>query len=97
MNVIALVFLAFLLPLEAAVPQVTLWAVGDAERVNPVTGSLLIQDRIQIHKDYPRGDFRNWNLTWNGSTKNVTLKAARNEFVAFQVILEASQPVTESM
>jgi hypothetical protein len=92
---IPLVFLTFLLPLEAAVPQVTLWALGDAERVNPVTGRLLIQDRTNIHKDYPRGDCRQRNLIWDASTKKVILKAARNEFVAFQLIIEATQPVTD--
>src|SRR5205809_1048374 len=74
-------------------PVVKLWAVGDGVRVNPLTGKLLIEGRADIHKDYPEGDFRSKNLLWDGTTRNMILKAARNEFVAFQLIIEAPQPV----
>ena len=79
--------LAFLFALAAAgSADVRLWTVSDGVRVNPVTGKL-IEDRTDIHKDYPTGDHR--------SSKNVSLKAARNEFVAFQVIIETSERVEE--
>ena len=71
-------FLALgLLPTCSA--QVSIWAVSDSVRVNPVTGKLL-EDRTDIHKDYPTGDYRSSNSVWNASSKTVSLKAARNEF-----------------
>jgi hypothetical protein len=66
-----------------------LWAVSDGVRVNPVTGDL-IESRKDIHKDYPQGDVRAGNLIWDAATKTVKLVCARNEFVAFQLIIEAS-------
>lgn len=88
-----LLLLAALLsaPLHAAV---TLWAVSDGVRVDPVTGRL-IEARPDIHKDYPTGDYRRSNLVWDGTSRTVSLKAARNEFVAFQLIIESDEPVAE--
>ena len=74
--------------------QVTLWAVGDGVRVNPVTG-LLIEGRPDIHPDYPTGDYRTRNPVWDGASGKVSLKAARNEFVAFQLIVETVGPVLD--
>ena len=45
----------------AAGAEVRVWAVSDGVRVNPVTGKLL-EDRRDIHVDYPSGDFRAKNL-----------------------------------
>jgi hypothetical protein len=77
-------FVLALLPNCSA--QVSIWAVSDGVRVNPVTGKLL-EDRTDIHKDYPTGDYRTSNSVWNASSKTVSLKATRNEFVAFQLII----------
>ena len=54
----------------------------------------VFESRPDIHKDYPAEDFRAANSVWNARVQTVSLKAARNEFVAFQVIIEAPQPVT---
>jgi len=78
----------------AQTPAVKLWAVSDGVRVSPTTGRLL-EDRVDIHKDYPSGDFRTRNSVWDAATKMVSLKSARNEFVAFQVIIDAPQPADE--
>ena len=64
------------------------WAVGDGVRVNPVTGRLF-EARTDIHRDYPASDPRQGNPAWNPQAKQVTLRAARNEFAAFQVIVES--------
>jgi hypothetical protein len=74
---------------------VRLWAVSDGVRVKPVTGRLL-EDRTAIHKDYPTGDYRARNAVWDAATLTVSLQAARNEFVAFQLVLEAGQPVARA-
>lgn len=81
-------------PAAAQSPAVKLWAVSDGVRVSPTTGRL-IEDRPDIHKDYPSGDYRIQNSVWNGSTRTVSLKAARNEFVAFQLVLEAAEAVSD--
>src|SRR5213592_672196 len=86
-----LVWLLALALSPAGLAEVRIWAVGDCVRVNPVTGKLL-EDRLDIHKDYPTGDYRSSNSIWNAASKTVSLKAARNEFVAFQLIVEAAQP-----
>jgi hypothetical protein len=56
--------------------------------VNPITGTVF-EERADVHPDYPAGDFREANSVWNAATKTVALKAAGNQFVAFQVIVEA--------
>lgn len=73
--------------LAAQSPAVRLWAVSDGVRVNPVTGQVY-ERRPDIHKDYPAENFRAANLVWSAASKTVSLKAARNEFAAFQVIVE---------
>ena len=87
-----LVWLLALALSPAGLAEVRIWAVGDCVRVNPVTGKLL-EDRLDIHKDYPTGDYRSSNSIWNAASKTVSLKAARNEFVAFQLIIDAPQPL----
>ena len=76
--------------LAAETPAAHLWAVSDGVRVNPVTGRVF-EARPDIHKDYPASDFHQANSVWSAATKTVSLKAARNEFAAFQVIVEAPQ------
>jgi hypothetical protein len=76
--------------LAAQGSDVRLWAVSDGVRINPVTGHVF-EARTDVHADYPAGDFRAANSVWNAAAKTVSLKAARNEFVAFQVIVEAPE------
>ncbi|HVN82408.1 MAG TPA: hypothetical protein VMW38_25705, partial [Terriglobia bacterium] len=90
-----LLIFALRMSLEAGPPPIKLWVVGDGERVNPVTGKLFIQGRTDIHKDYPSRDPRQGNLNWDAATRRVSLKGARNEFVAFQLVIEASEPVSD--
>ena len=77
------VLLLTLKPLPAAQASVDLWVVDDAVRVNPVTDRLFIEDRVDIHKDYPRTSKRDKNLIWDRASSNISLRAARNEFVSF--------------
>jgi hypothetical protein len=71
---------------------VSVWAVSDGARVNPVSGAVL-ESRTDIHADYPSRDFRRRNLVWDAGSKTVSLKAGRNEFTAFQVVIESTAPV----
>jgi len=90
------IVLAAIFSLDAAAqaPGIQLWAVSDGVRVNPVTGRIFEQ-RDDIHKDYPSGDFRAANSVWSAAKKTISLKAARNEFVAFQLIVEGAAPVRD--
>jgi hypothetical protein len=88
---------AVLFAISAAWAQsapVGLWAVSDGVRVNPVTGKL-IEARPDIHKDYPSGDYRTKNPVWDSSDKTVRLKSARNEFVAFQLVIDAPKSIND--
>jgi len=78
---------------ESGGTPLTVWATGDGARVNPVTGKYFI-DRTDIHPDYPTGDYRARNAVWEAETKTVRLHAARNEFVAFQIIVESERPAS---
>ena len=75
-------------------PTVKVWAVSENVRVNPVTGTL-IESRTDIHTDYPADDYREGNLVWDAGRKTVSLKAARNEFVGFQIVIETGKPVDD--
>ena len=90
MNLLRLFSVCVLLSWPAAA-AVRVWAVGDGVRVSPVTGKV-IESRPEIHRDYPTGDPSARNLVWDAASKTVSLKAARNEFCAFQVIIEAPEP-----
>ena len=81
-------------PPHGVAQAVRLWAVSDSVRVNPVTGRLF-EDRADIHGDYPTGDYRARNAVRDAPTQTVALHAARNEFVAFQLVIEAQEPVAE--
>ena len=74
-------------------PSISVWAAGDGVRVNPETGKYL-EDRTDVHKDYPTGDYQKHNGVWDAAAARVTLRAARNEFVAFQVIVESDKGVS---
>jgi hypothetical protein len=87
-----LLLLACLAPAQAA--GVRLWAVGDGVRVNPVTGKL-IEARPDIHPDYPVADPRAGNRAWDSARRTVRLSSARNEFTAFQLIVESDGPQQE--
>lgn len=88
----ALLFFLFLAANALAqAPGVRLWAVSENVRVSPVTGNL-IEAQPLIHKDYPTGNPRNGNIVWDATSKTVRLKAARNEFTAFQLIIETVEP-----
>ncbi|MEW5974985.1 MAG: glycoside hydrolase domain-containing protein [Acidobacteriota bacterium] len=79
---------------QGSAQGVRVWAVGDSVRVNPVTGRLL-EDRPDIHKDYPSDDFRETNGVWNRARNTVSLHAGRNEFVAFQLVVETQGEADE--
>ena len=67
---------------------VKVWAVGDTVRIDPESGKAFEEDEKVLPGGLKAG-YRDKNWVWDG--RSVRLKAARNEVVAFQVIIEAPQ------
>ena len=63
------------------------WAVGDSFRIDPTTGNAREANSL-ILPDAPRGDYHASNVVWDGQHRRISIKSARNETVAFQVIVE---------
>ncbi len=63
------------------------WAIGDYYRVNPVTNRAF-EDNPMLFPDSLTGHYKDSNLVWDAAGKTVSIKAARNETAAFQIIVE---------
>src|SRR6185437_10393034 len=63
------------------------WVVSDSVRVDPVSSQPFEENR-QLFPDGIRGNYKQSNLIWDGTAQHITLKAARNETVAFQIVIE---------
>jgi Domain of unknown function (DUF4091) len=91
-SVSALLLAAAALPqLPAQVSPLHLWVVGDGVRVSPRTGRLL-ENRPDIHRDYPSADPRAGNAVWDAAARTASLKCARNEYCAFQLVIDSVGP-----
>ncbi len=77
--VLVLVSAAPLFAGEEAPAPISAWAADDLTKINP-EGKPIVAD--------PPADYRDRNPVWNGTLREVRLDAARNEWVAFQVIIE---------
>ncbi|HET6427909.1 MAG TPA: hypothetical protein VFJ30_05845 [Phycisphaerae bacterium] len=75
------------------------WAAGDANKVNPISGNILEEHYWQSGGRSPynfspsyqgerAGTLREKSSVWDAATKRISLRAAGNEFVAFQVLVE---------
>jgi hypothetical protein len=63
------------------------WAVGDAVRIDPVHNRAF-EDNPKLFPDGLHPGYKQANLIWDGTTRRIMLKAARNETVAFQLVIE---------
>jgi hypothetical protein len=72
------------------------WAAGDHLRVNPLTGKAL-EDIPSLFPDGLMGNYRESSLVWDASRRRISLAAARNEIVSFQIIVERAgdQPLRD--
>ena len=68
------------------------WAVGDGVRVDPVSGEL-IESMQTFFGPIVDGNPKERNWVWDAGTGTISLKAACNEVVACQVIVETDQPI----
>jgi hypothetical protein len=72
---------------QPGAPSMRVWAIGDWLRIEPTSGKAFEANYL-VFPDAPRGDFRQSSLVWDGARRRVALKAARNEIVSFQVVVE---------
>jgi len=72
---------------QQAAPGMRVWAVGDYFRIDPTSGRAFEANSF-IFPDAPRGDPKQASVVWDGEHKRISIKAARNEIVSFQLIVE---------
>ncbi len=75
--------------IAAALPKVADWEVAvldELDKVHPVNGQLIPPEPA---------DYLAANHLWNAEARRITLHAARNEFVAFQILLRGHVPARE--
>jgi hypothetical protein len=63
------------------------WAIGDSVRIDPIR-SRAFEENEQLFPDGIRGNYKHSNLIWDAGAKRISIKAARNETVAFQIVIE---------
>ena len=66
---------------------IKVWAVADSVRVDPIRNELF-EGNHRLFPDGTRSGYKQFNLIWDGTARLITLKAARNETVAFQIAIE---------
>ncbi|MEA1997694.1 MAG: DUF4091 domain-containing protein [Gemmatimonadota bacterium] len=72
--------------------ELRVWAIGDGVRVDPVSGELIEEMQTFFGPVVDR-DYRARNWVWSEAAGTVLLKAARNEVVSCQVVIETDRPV----
>jgi hypothetical protein len=70
--------------------KLRVWAFGECEKAHPVSGNLLEETGAAGYGKAPTGHYRRANVVWDGATSTIHLAGARNEFVAFQLCVEAT-------
>jgi len=63
------------------------WVVGDSTRIDP-TKNAAFEDNLLLFPDSLSGNYQESNLIWDGEHRLISLKAARNESIAFQIVVE---------
>lgn len=66
--------------------EVSVWAIDEAYKVSP-QGAIL--------GDYFENDYKNKNFIWDAAGKTVSLFGAKNETIAFQLVVEAGKDLSE--
>jgi len=72
---------------SAANAGMEVWAASDAVRIDPISNQPF-EDNQRLFPDGLRRGYKKSGLIWDGTSRRITLKAARNETVAFQIVIE---------
>jgi hypothetical protein len=84
------IFFAWLITapiVSVAKAGIEVWAVNDSVRVDPVRSQPFEENR-DLFADGIRQGYKQSNVIWDGRSQRITLKAARNETVACQIVIE---------
>lgn len=63
------------------------WAINDTVRVDPIRNRPF-EENPGVFPDGVRPGYKQSNLVWDAAGRRITLRAARNETVAFQLVIE---------
>ncbi len=77
----------FAIPVLGNPPGMKVWVVGDSLRINPIDNRAYEENPI-LFPDSISGQYQESNLVWQASRKLISLRAARNEIIAFQIVVE---------
>ncbi|HXH48895.1 MAG TPA: hypothetical protein VNM47_06080, partial [Terriglobia bacterium] len=66
---------------------IKVWAVNDTVRVDPIRNRPF-EENPGLFPDGVRPGYKQSNLVWDGAARRISLTAARNETVAFQMVIE---------
>ena len=84
---IVLLTVPILCAAQRSAPAMKVWAIGDDVRIDPLRNKAF-EDNPLLFTDSLTGNYAESNLVWDGKSRTVSLKGARNETVAFQIIVE---------
>ncbi len=89
---LAACILLMILPSRSRAGRINVWCIDDMAKIDPTTGKAH-EDNPKRLPDGLKGDHVRSSTIWDAERGSVKLTAARNEVVAFQIILEAKEPV----
>ncbi len=87
----AIIFLVIIISrmYSCAAGEVYIWAIGDCHKIDPVSGrdfNPFVPKNISVR-----------NYLWDKSSDTVTISGARNEYVSFQIVIEARSAVLNNV
>ena len=62
--------------------------LGDRRHSADRSHTVPVEESQELFPDGIRDGYKQANLIWDGNTQRISLKAARNETIAFQIIIE---------
>ncbi|MCI0626494.1 MAG: DUF4091 domain-containing protein [Acidobacteria bacterium] len=91
-TLLVLVSVGLFAQIEKPTKDTRIWVLDDTDKVHPITGNLLSEGKEVYNGVRPSpGEYRKRNGVWDATSRVIRLFAGRNEFVAFQVVLEKGQ------
>jgi len=74
---------------EVRAGALRVWAFPDLLKVNPITGNLLEEPGV-AYGGPAAGQYRRANPVWDGARGRISVRGARGEWVAFQLVVDAA-------
>jgi hypothetical protein len=75
--------------------DIKIWGYDGYSKAHPVSGNLLEETGTEKYSGEPSGNYRNGNYIWNGKVQQVEISGCRNEFVSFNLCIEAANGLTK--